>query len=95
MSTPPGLASTNAFAITAWDDTRNSEPGASASTYSGGYGAGLQDVYSSVVQYQAVGGGTSKVAKAALAGAAGLLAVGVILSSSPWSPAAEEARRPP
>jgi hypothetical protein len=80
MSTPPGLASTNAFAITAWDDTRNSEPGASASTYSGGYGGGLQDVYAAVVQYRAVGGGTSRVAKAALAGAGGLLAVGVVLS---------------
>jgi hypothetical protein len=80
MSSPPGLASTNAFAMLAWDDTRNSEPGASASVYTGGYGAGLQDVYAAAVQYQAVGGGTSKAAQAALAAAIGVLAVGLILS---------------
>lgn len=80
MSSPPGLASTNAFALTAWDDTRNSDPKAPASVYSGGYGGGLQDIYASAVQYRAVGGGTSKVAKAALAGVVGLLAVGLVLS---------------
>jgi hypothetical protein len=80
MSTPPGLASTNAFAMLTWDDTRNSEPGASASVFTGGYGGGLQDVYAAAVQYEAVGSGTSSVAKAALAGAVGLVVVGVILS---------------
>jgi hypothetical protein len=80
MSTPPGLASTNAFAVMAWDDTRNSEPSALGSVYTGGYGAGVQDVYAAAVQYQVVGAGTSRTAMAALAGVVGLLALGVILT---------------
>ena len=77
MSSPPGLASTNAFTLTAWDDTRNSDPNASASVYAGGFGGGLQDIYAAAVQYKAVGGGASKAVKGAVVG---LLAVGLVLS---------------
>ena len=80
MSTPPGLASTNDFAMLAWDDTRNSEPGSSGTTYSGGFGAGLQDIYAAAVQYEPVATGTSNAAKAALAAAVGLLVVGLALA---------------
>ena len=77
MSSPPGLASTNAYAVFAWDDTRNTENfnyAVGAET-----GGGVQDVYSAAVQFEAVGAGTSKTAKMILAGVVGLLAVGLIL----------------
>ncbi len=77
MSSPPGMASTNPYAVFAWDDTRNTEN----FNYSVGAetGGGVQDVYSAAVQFKAVGTGTSKVAKLVLAGVIGLLAVGLIL----------------
>ena len=77
MSSPPGMASTNAYAVFAWDDTRNTENfnyAVGAET-----GGGVQDVYSAAVQFKAVGTGTSNVAKYVLAGVVGLVAVGLIL----------------
>jgi hypothetical protein len=76
MSSPPGIASTNAFAIFGWDDTRNSTPGSPASD---GFGGGLQDIYTSAVQFELVGGGSSSTVKIALAAIAGLLTVGLVL----------------
>ncbi len=77
MTSPPAIASTNAFAMFAWDDTSLTDPTATDSTNVGG---GLQDVFTAAVQYKAVGGaGTSNAARAALAAIAGLLGVGVIL----------------
>jgi hypothetical protein len=76
MSSPPGVASTNDFALFGWDDTRNSDVSSPASA---GFGGGLQDVYTAEEQFQAIGGGTSKAARIALAAAIGLLAVGAIL----------------
>jgi len=76
MSSPPGIASTNAFAIFGWDDTRNSDTTSPASV---GGGGGVQDIYTAAVQYKVIGGGTSTGVKAALAGVVGLLAVGLVL----------------
>ena len=76
MSSPPGLASTNAYAIFGWDDTRASDPTAPSNA---GLGAGVQDIYTAAVQFEVVGGGTSNAVKVALAAVAGLLLVGLIL----------------
>jgi hypothetical protein len=76
MSSPPGIASTNAYAIFGWDDTRNSDLTSSANA---GFGGGLQDIYTSAVQFEVVGGGTSSTVKVVLAGVVGLLLVGLIL----------------
>jgi len=76
MSSPPGVASTNAYAIFGWDDTRNSDVTSPAAA---GFGGGVQDIYTSAVQFEVVGGGTSSAVKVALAAVAGLLLVGLIL----------------
>lgn len=76
MSSPPGIASTNAYAIFGWDDTRASDPTSSANA---GFGGGVQDIYTSAVQFDVVGGGTSSTVKVVLAGVVGLLVVGLIL----------------
>ncbi|MCA1674754.1 MAG: BNR repeat-containing protein [Actinobacteria bacterium] len=77
MSSPPGLASTDEFALLAWDDTRNADPTKPDSVALGG---GLQDIYTSAIQYEAVGGGASRTAQYALAGVVGLLVVGLALT---------------
>jgi photosystem II stability/assembly factor-like uncharacterized protein len=66
---PPGIAATNDYTVVAWDDTRNGDTVSQT-----------QDIYSDAVQYKAIGSGTSKTAKLVLAGAAGLLVVGLILA---------------
>ena len=71
VSGPPGLATSNAFAVFGWDDTRNSQRGE--------LGAGTQDLFTAAVQYKAVGGGTSVTLKVVLAAVVGLLFVGLIL----------------
>ena len=76
IASQPGVASTNAYAVFGWDDTRNSDKTFSDSSAVGG---GLQDVYVAAAQFEAIGGGSSKAAKVVLAGVAGLLAVGVVL----------------
>jgi hypothetical protein len=76
IASQPGVASTNAYAVFGWDDTRNSDKTFSDSSSVGG---GLQDVYVAAAQFEAIGGGSSKTAKVVLAGIAGLLAVGVVL----------------
>jgi hypothetical protein len=68
VNAPPGLAATKALTLVAWDDTRNGDAVGQA-----------QDIYAADVQYQKVGGGTSKAAKVALAAVVGLLLVGVAL----------------
>ncbi|HUR22781.1 MAG TPA: sialidase family protein, partial [Acidimicrobiales bacterium] len=68
VNAPPGLAATKAFTVVGWDDTRNGDAVGQA-----------QDLYSTAVQYAAVGGGTSSAAKVALAGVVGLLIVGLAL----------------
>jgi hypothetical protein len=76
MSSPPGLASTNAYAVFGWDDTRASDPTSSANA---GFGGGVQDIYTSAVQFEVVGGGTSNTVKVVLAAVVGLLIVGLVL----------------
>ena len=84
---PPGLLSTNQYAMVSWDDTRFSTGpdgkvvGADPTNPGGpGIGSGVQDIFTSAVQFKALGGGSSKVAKGILAGVVGLLAVGVVLT---------------
>ena len=76
MSSPPGIASTDEYAIFGWDDTRFSDPTSPANA---GLGAGVQDIFVSAVQFEVVGGGTSNAVKIALAAVVGLLLVGLIL----------------
>lgn len=76
MSPPPAIASTNAYALFGWDDTCASDPAAPTNA---GLGAGVQDIYTSAVQFEVVGGGTSSTVKIALAAVVGLLIVGLIL----------------
>jgi hypothetical protein len=76
MSSPPGIASTNEYAIFGWDDTRASDPTSSANA---GFGGGVQDIYTAAVQFEVVGGGTSSTVKVVLAGVVGLLVVGLVL----------------
>jgi len=74
IASQPGVASTNAYAVFGWDDTRNSDKSFSDNKSVGG---GLQDVYVAAAQFEAIGGGSSKTAKLVLAGAVGLLVVGL------------------
>jgi hypothetical protein len=64
---PSGLASGNAYALIAWDDTRN-----------GNQLTQTQDIYAADVQHTAIGGGTSKAVKYTLAGMVGLVVVGLL-----------------
>jgi hypothetical protein len=84
QNSPPGLASTNQYALLAWDDTRFSrgEDGKVSldnPVNNNGIGGGVQDIFVAAAQFSAIGGGTSKVAKAVLAGVIGLLVVGLVL----------------
>ena len=79
MSSPPGVASTDKYAVIAWDDTRLTDTSVIDNRSLGG---GTDDIFAANVQFEAVGGGASKAAKLALAGVVGLLAVGVALSIS-------------
>jgi len=63
MSAPPVIASTNAYAIVGWDDTRLTDP---TFADNASFGGGLKDI-TATVQYEAVGGGTPKAVKLALA----------------------------
>ncbi|HEX2047918.1 MAG TPA: sialidase family protein [Acidimicrobiales bacterium] len=68
MRFSPGIASTDKLAVVAWDDTRN-----------GDQLTQTQDVYSGIVQHQAIGGGSSNALRFAIAGLIGLATVGLIL----------------
>lgn len=76
IASAPGVASTNAYAVFGWDDTRNSDLSFQDSLTTGG---GLQDVYIAAAQFEAIGGGSSNAAKVVLAGIAGLIFVGLML----------------
>jgi len=76
IASQPGIASTNAYAVFGWDDTRNSDRSFKDNTTVGG---GLQDVYVAAAQFEAIGGGSSRTAKLVLAGALGLLVVGLFV----------------
>jgi hypothetical protein len=76
IASQPGVASTNAYAVFGWDDTRNSDLSFQDSKTTGG---GLQDVYVAAAQFEAIGGSSSNAAKVVLAGIAGLVFVGLML----------------
>jgi hypothetical protein len=76
MTSPPGVASTNSYAVFSWDDTRNTDTSFKDAAATGG---GVSDIFTADAQFAAVGAGSSKVAKAVLAGVAGLVAVGLVL----------------
>ena len=65
---PPGLVSTNAYALFAWDDTRNGDKLTQT-----------QDIYAAAVQHRAIAGGTSRAARYALAAAGSLAILGLVL----------------
>lgn len=71
VTAPPALATSDAYVLVGWDDTRNSRRGE--------LGAGTTDLFTAAVQYAPVGGGVSNAVKAVLAGVVGLLLVGLIL----------------
>jgi len=66
IRTPVGLAATEALAVVGWDDTRNSDI------------SEAQDVYTSIVQHEAIAGG-SGAWRIALAALVGVLIAGVVL----------------
>jgi hypothetical protein len=68
MRMPIGVASTNKVAVFAWDDTRNADQLTQG-----------QDVYSAIVQHEALGTGSNDALRYAVAALAGLGAVGLIL----------------
>jgi Neuraminidase (sialidase) len=72
VSAPPGIASTNQLLVVGWDDTRN-----------GTQLTQTQDLFTVDVQYERLGGGTSKAAKVAMAavGAVGLVGLILLVSS--------------
>ena len=76
ITSPPGLATTKAYTMLSWDDTRNTDLSAPDARALGG---GLQDIYIAAAQYRELGGGTSNAAKVVLAGVVGLLVVGLAL----------------
>jgi len=76
IASAPGVASTNAYAVFGWDDTRNSDPDFKDNSTTGG---GLQDIYTAAAQFEAIGGGSSKAAKVVLAGIVGMVIVALVL----------------
>ena len=65
---PPGIAATNELTLVGWDDTRNGDVTTQA-----------QDIYTSVLQYERLGSGTSSALRYGGAAAAGLGVFGVVL----------------
>ena len=67
LNAPPGIASTDSFALVAWDDTRNFD------TVTEG-----QDIYVAAVQYAEIDPATSNLLKYGLAAVVGVAVVGVL-----------------
>jgi len=91
INSPPAVASTDAYALFGWDDTRNTT-GVYDAKVTSEFGGGLQDVYTAAFQFRALGGGTSGAAKLVLAGVVGLVVVGLVLLAVAL---AARRRRPP
>lgn len=68
MRAPPGLASANDVALTAWSDTRNADQAGQS-----------QDLYGAAVQHDDLGAGTAGTLPIALAALAGLFVAGALL----------------
>lgn len=78
INSAPAVASTDAYAIFGWDDTRNTEGVYSESVYNE-VGGGLSDMFTSVAQFEVVGPANNDTARIVLAAVVGLLIVGLIL----------------
>jgi len=78
INSAPEVASTNAYAIFGWDDTRNTEGVYSEEVYNE-VGGGLSDMYTSVAQFEVVGPANNDTARIVLAAVVGLLVVGLVL----------------
>jgi hypothetical protein len=78
ITSPPGVTSADDYAIFGWDDTRHTQQHFDI-PHTGEFGAGIQDVYTSVAQFSVVGGATSNTARIVLAAVVGLLFVGLVL----------------
>jgi hypothetical protein len=78
INSSPSVASTNAYAIFGWDDTRHTEAFYGENVTSE-FGGGLSDMYTSVAQFEVVGPANNDVARIVLAAVVGLLIVGLIL----------------
>jgi photosystem II stability/assembly factor-like uncharacterized protein len=68
VTSPPGVASANSYAIFGWDDSRN-----------GDKVTNTQDIYVASVQYHTIKTGSSSGAKYVLAAVVGLCVVGLVL----------------
>jgi hypothetical protein len=68
MRAPPGLASANDYALTAWSDTRNA-----------GSAGQSQDIYGAAVQHEDLGGSDAVTLPMALAAAGGLFLAGALV----------------
>lgn len=69
----PGIVATNRYTLMGWDDTRNGDD----ITHT-------QDVYTALVQYQALGPGSSAALQYSLAVVAGLGVFGLVLLLLAW-----------
>ncbi|MCA1683905.1 MAG: glycoside hydrolase, partial [Actinobacteria bacterium] len=78
ITSPPSILSTEAYAIFGWDDTRNTVDFYSI-PINGEYGAGIQDVYTAVAQFEVVGAANNDTARIVLAAVVGLVLVGLVL----------------
>jgi hypothetical protein len=96
VSLPVGLTSTDELAVFGWDDTRNSvAPG--DDLIADELGGGVQDVFASSAQFEAIGGGgwpvAAKVIVAAVAGLA-VVALCLLLAATMAKRGAPSDRRP-
>lgn len=78
INSAPSVASTNAYAIFGWDDTRNTDA-AYSENQRDEFGGGLSDMYTAVAQFEVVGGANNDTARIVLAAVVGLLIVGLVL----------------
>jgi len=92
ITSPPSVGSANQYAVFGWDDPRNSDRAVQDNIAVGG---GLQDIFVADVQFEAIGGGASKTAKAIAAGVVGLLAVGLILLAVAFLAKGRDGTAPP
>jgi len=78
INSAPSVASTNAYALFGWDDTRNTE-GVYSEDVRKEFGGGLSDMYTAVAQFEVVGAANNDTAKIVLAAVVGLVLVGLVL----------------
>jgi hypothetical protein len=77
LDAPPGMVSTDEFTFFGWDDTRNTDTSVPSNVQLGG---GLQDIYLSAAQFEAIGSaGVSRAAEIALGAAIGVAAAGLLV----------------